>query len=245
MEICVIYGKVATEAGGKPWRGVLADRFTEGELRAAWADHQSDTSIDFDGKPRADKMPTPASIKYRIEVKRAAIGKKRFYCGDSDCFGVWRAAGPNTRSVIRCSKCEALRDSEVAPARSETYEEHIKTPEYAKAKADMEAALLRVFGHAGKGKVYYQPKAVPQNPTQQSMNERAIKLREQARELASKRADFEVKIEPGPFDQVVRVERDGDKLIATPVSEAERVEYLRQITNQDSEPEITDDDIPF
>jgi len=194
METTVAYGQSLKDAVGKVWKDVLADVFSEGEIRAALAEHQSDTTRDYKGNIRGETMPTPATLKYRIEVKRSALSKKRFYCGDSDCFGVWRAAGPNTRSVIRCAKCEALVGSEIPPPRAETYEEHIKTPEYAKAKADMEATLVRVFGYIGKGKVYYQPKSIPQNPTQQSMNERAMKLRAQARELVAKRGDFEIKI---------------------------------------------------
>jgi len=200
MEICAIYGKTATDPGGKPWRGVLADRFTEGELRAAWLDHQNDTSIDFDGKPRGDKMPTPASIKYRIEVKRVAQSKRRIYCGDSDCFGVWRAAGPNTRSVIRCSKCEALKDSEVSPPRDETYEEHVKTPEYAKAKVDMDAALQRVFGRAGKGRVYYEPKKIPSDPSRQSLSEKALAMKQAAVKLLAQREEpLEITDDDIPF----------------------------------------------
>jgi len=195
MEACSAYSRTGNDAESKIWVRVLADQFTEGEIAAAIAEHQADTSRDYKGNIRGDQMPTPAKLKDRIEVKRASIGKKRFYCGDSDCFGVWRAAGPNTRSVIRCSKCEALRDSPVAPPQAETYEEHIKTPEYAKAKADMEAALFRVFGHATKGRVYYQPKAIPQNPTQVSMHERALEMKRQAAELLKARGSFQVKIE--------------------------------------------------
>lgn len=147
-------------------------------------------------------------------------------------------------------------------AEEHSFEAHKKTEGYLKAKE----ALLDKMAKWG-GLVRKMPGA-EDDPAR-----RRAELQQQARELASKRADFEVKIEtmpltdenriapniltgttdvdrlpqaqiaPQPSDQVVRVERDGDKLVAIPVSEAERVEYLRQMDN--SEPEITDEDIPF
>jgi hypothetical protein len=190
LEVTGYYGKPLNEQTATVWRDVLAENFSEGEIRAALNEHQADTSRDYKGNLRGEAMPTAAAIKFRIETKRAAIAKKRFYCGDADCFGIWRAAGPNTRDVIRCEKCEALRESDVAPYRGETLAEHIKTPEYAKARADMEAALRRVFGRAKS-----QVKAIPREPSQVSLNDRAMKLREQARELAARTADFPIVVE--------------------------------------------------
>lgn len=120
-------------------------------------------------------------------------------------------------------------------AEEHSFETHRKTEGYLKAKE----ALLDKMAKWG-GLVRKMPGA------EDDPAKRRAQLQQQARELASKRADFEVKIEPGPFDQVVRVERDAHRLVATPVSEAERVEYLRQIENTDAEPpEVTDDDLPW
>lgn len=158
METCAAYGRSGTDAEGKVWLDVLANTFTEAELRNALIEHQADNSRDYKGNIRGEQMPTPARIKDRIETIRSSREKVRFYCGDPDCFGLWRDDHTQKRRVHRCSKCEALRDSQVHPVTGETYAEHIKTSGYLKAKTDLLAALKRWGG------MVTLPGALPEGP---------------------------------------------------------------------------------
>ena len=146
METAAAFGKKVSDSTASLWRNVLAEEFTLSEVRQALDSHSRDMTQDYQGKPAGEQMPTAAGLKLRIEGDRSQAKKERIYCGDSDCFGMWRDDHTQKRRVRRCEKCEALRDSQVHPVTGETYADHIKTPGYQEAKAKLYEAFEIIAG---------------------------------------------------------------------------------------------------
>lgn len=153
LETAAAYGKKPNDAEGRTWLAVLAEYFTQAEIAEALISHKSDNSRDYRGNIRGEQMPTPAGVKDRIEQKRQSTPKQRIFCGDLDCFGMWRDDHSGMRRVKRCQKCELLRDAQVHPATGETFAEHRMTAGYKKAKEELLAKLAIIGG------LTYPPKA--------------------------------------------------------------------------------------
>lgn len=153
METATAFGRKISDSTASLWRNVLAESFTLAEVKTAIDAHSRDTNQDYQGKPLGEQMPTAAGLKLRIEGARSEAKKERIYCGDSECFGLWRDDHSGKRRVRRCEKCEALRDAQVHPVTGETFSEHRMTEGYKKAKEELLAKLAKIGG------LSYPPKA--------------------------------------------------------------------------------------
>jgi len=146
LETAASYGKKPNDAEGRTWLAVLAETFSQPEIAEALIAHKGDDSRDYRGNIRGETMPTAAGVKDRIEQRRQANPKQRIYCGDAECFGLWRDDKSGMRRVRRCEKCEALRDAQVHPVTGETFAEHRMTAGYKQAKEELLAKLAKIGG---------------------------------------------------------------------------------------------------